>query len=403
MLPTRRFGAVTAALLAIAALAALAMHSTAKGAKPGGGGTTATFTLTNLGGFTAYGTFLDSQARGIANPDAFGVVQVAGYSRVAGNGLTMPWHAYVWSVSQTGTYLATSDLGTLSPPDDPYANSTYGFGINNSGVVVGRINNGATTAFVDFPGAGNGTGMYLLPFSAIAGAHNYVAAAVNDPDAEGRFSIVGEVADANRIPHGLLWQVSGPDLNGNHAISVPIDLGAFVPTAINDSGVMVGHLAGFPAMATLANGATLLSLIAGDTAGGALGINNRGDVVGWSQPSSGTGQAIVWSNASAWNPVALKRLGSNAPSRAYDINEQGQIVGYAYATWPNSKPTNSAGVLWENGSVYNLNALAGVSSTKSTPRVTWATAINDIGQISGVMNASATSDDSRAVVLTRKP
>jgi probable HAF family extracellular repeat protein len=149
-------------------------------------------------------------------------------------------------------------------------------------------------------------------------------------------------------------------------------------------------------MATLDNGVTLLSVFPGDTDGSALGINNLGDVVGYSGS-----HAIVWSHASAWNPVALKSLGNNAPSRAYDINEQGKIVGYAYATWPNSKPTLSAGVLWENGAVYDLNTLAGVA--KGSPHVTWATAINDIGQISGVMNASATSNDSRAVVLTRKP
>lgn len=363
--------------------------------KPSGGVGPA-YTLTNLGGLTAFGTFLDSQALGITNPDVFGVVHLAGYSRVAGDGSTMPWHAYVWSVSQTGAYLETSDLGTLSPPDNPYAYSSYAKGINNSGVVVGRIDDGS--AFVDFPGTGAGTGMYRLPLSDIVGAHNPVAVAVNNPAADGSFLIVGDVGDGNYIDHGLLWHVSGLDSNGAHTLSAPIDLGTFVPTAINDSGVMVGHQAGFPAIMTaLGNPATLLSVIPGDTGGGALGINNLGDVVGWSGI-----HAVVWSHASL-SPVALKMLASNAPCVAYDINEQGQIVGYAYATWPNSKPTLSAGVLWENGAVYDLNTLAGVSSTKNAPRVTWASAINDMGQISAIMNASATADDSRATVLTRKP
>lgn len=404
MKPFKRYPLILATTVT-AALLMLHHGGLVEAGKPSGGGGPA-YTLTNLGGFTAYGTFLNTQALGITNPDAFGVVHVAGYSRVAGTGGTvggtMPWDAYVWSVSQTGAYLATSDLGSLSPPDDPYANSSYGKGINNSGVVVGIIESKA--AFVNFPGTGAGTGMYLLPVSAITGAHAYVAAAVNDPAADGSFSIVGAVIDANRIDHGLLWQVSGPDSNGNHAINAPIDLGEFVPTAINDSGVMVGHQAGFPAiMATLADGATFLSVFAGDTAGSALGINNLGDVVGWSNPSSGITQAIVWSRASTWNPVALKRLGNNFPCKAYGINEQGKIVGLSYTTWPPTLSSSTAGVLWESGAVYDLNALAGVSSLKKTPRVTWATAINDIDQISGVMNASATSDDSRAVVLTRKP
>jgi probable HAF family extracellular repeat protein len=396
MLTSHRFRAVLKAMIAIAVSAALGMHANrfAIAGKPSGGGTTPAYTLTNLGGFTAYGTFLDTQARGITNPDAFGLVHVAGYSRVAGNGSTMPWDAYVWSVSQTGAYLATSDLGTLSPPNDPYARSSYANGINNSGVVVGRIDDGS--AFVVFPGTGAGTGMYRLPFSVFEGAYPYVAAAVNNPGADGGFSIVGDVVDANRIDHGLLWQVSGPDSNGYHALSAPVDLGAFVPTAINDSGVMVGHQAGVPAMATLANGVTLLRVFAGDTAGSALGINNLGDVVGWSNPSGGATQAIVWSRGSAWYPVILKRLHNNLGCKAYDINEQGQIVGFSY--------TNSAlhaGVLWENDSVYDLNTLAGAAH--GNPSVTWATAINDMGQISGVANVKAGVVDDRAVVLTRKP
>jgi hypothetical protein len=39
MIPTKRFGEVFTALFAIIVLAGLAMHSTAKGAKPSGGGT----------------------------------------------------------------------------------------------------------------------------------------------------------------------------------------------------------------------------------------------------------------------------------------------------------------------------------------------------------------------------
>jgi probable HAF family extracellular repeat protein len=151
-------------------------------------------------------------------------------------------------------------------------------------------------------------------------------------------------------------------------------------------------------MATLANGVTLLRVFAGDTAGSALGINNLGDVVGWSNPSSGATQALVWSRASAWYPVVLEKLYNNLGSKAYDINEQGQIVGFSYT--PSSL---TAGVLWENGSVYDLNALAGVANTKGNPRVTWANAINDIGQISGITNVKAGVIDDRAVVLTRKP
>jgi uncharacterized membrane protein len=257
-------------------------------------------------------------------------------------------------------------------------------------------------AFVDFPGTGAGTGMYLLPLSGLAGAHPPVAAALNDPDANGNFLIVGDVVDANRVDHGLVWYVSGPDANGHHNISDPIDLGTFIPNAINDSDVMVGHQAGFPAMATVQDGATHLGVFAGDTAGSALGMNNHGDVVGWSNPSGGATQAIVWSFASSWKPAVLKKLGNKLGGKAYDINEHGQIVGWSFTTWPPTLSSMTAGVLWENGAVYDLNALAGVPAGKH-PRVTWATAINDFGQITGITNVKAGVIDDAAVVLTRKP
>src|SRR6516165_7224178 len=78
MLTSHRFRAVLKAMIAIAVLAALGTDDIrlAIAGKPSGG-TTPAYTLTNLGCFTAYGTFLDTQARGITNPDAFGVVHVA--------------------------------------------------------------------------------------------------------------------------------------------------------------------------------------------------------------------------------------------------------------------------------------------------------------------------------------
>src|SRR3954453_1316635 len=81
MLPSRQSRSVLRATIAIAALAALGMHlnTFAIAGKPGGGGTTTTYTLTDLKGFSG-GSGIQGYAYGVGNPDAAGVVKIVGGS-----------------------------------------------------------------------------------------------------------------------------------------------------------------------------------------------------------------------------------------------------------------------------------------------------------------------------------
>ncbi|MGV3517154.1 hypothetical protein [Luteitalea sp.] len=100
----------------------------------------------------------------------------------------------------------------------------------------------------------------------------------------------------------------------------------------------------------------------------ALSLNNLGVVVGQSSPGAAGGaggRAVVWNGLT---PTNLGTLGGQE-SLAQGINDLGQIVGFSYL------PDGSLrAALWENGTIVNLGSGANFS---------YATAINNKGQIVG--------------------
>jgi probable HAF family extracellular repeat protein len=97
-------------------------------------------------------------------------------------------------------------------------------------------------------------------------------------------------------------------------------------------------------------------------------LNEAGQVVGYAG-----NRAFSWQNGAL---TALPTLGGTA-GMAEAINEHGQIVGTSTLTTP---PTGSRAVLWENGGITHLTPALGSGETSA------ATGINDAGEIVGNIN-----------------
>lgn len=101
----------------------------------------------------------------------------------------------------------------------------------------------------------------------------------------------------------------------------------------------------------------------------AYGVNDSGQVVGWSRDSSNAQKAFIWSNG-----ILTPLVGTSA--NALEINNLGQIAGEA----------NDRAVIWQNGLIIDL----GTTGIYSEPAI----AINDAGQVTGWQHTSATDASS---------
>jgi probable HAF family extracellular repeat protein len=103
----------------------------------------------------------------------------------------------------------------------------------------------------------------------------------------------------------------------------------------------------------------------------AYGLNDAGQVVGNSDvPGIANGRAFLYSNG------VMTDLGSLVDGRgstAYDINNNGQIVGFSYVS-----ATNTHGFLYSGGVMTDMVDPTGLGSNNAIAR-----AINDAGQIVG--------------------
>ena len=186
-----------------------------------------------------------------------------------------------------------------------------------------------------------------------------------------------------------------------------------------------------------------LGTVAGgtDTPGRAWGVNNRGDVVGFSRVAGTTSQATLWAGPNRprlGQPVGLGSLGDGERfseafaindhrqvvgrslvtgsteraflweehagmsdlgalgldhSRATDINQRGRVVGDAstFAGFPTFPPQP---FLWENGEMHDLNGLVDADTGWE---LLAAEGINDRGAITGYGRIDG---ETRAFLLT---
>jgi probable HAF family extracellular repeat protein len=145
-------------------------------------------------------------------------------------------------------------------------------------------------------------------------------------------------------------------------------------TAINNDGDMVGYFELIPGLARhhaflYQNGTTIDLGTLGGEASTAYDINDRGQIVGTANTSSGAGHAFLYENGKMQD---LGRLGVSA--QALGINNKGQIVGQALV----NDLGDSRAFIYHNGRMRDLNKMVEASSG-------WvlldAWDINDRGQI----------------------
>lgn len=135
------------------------------------------------------------------------------------------------------------------------------------------------------------------------------------------------------------------------------------------SALVVALLAIRPALADTSYVVEDLGTLSGDDSSVAWGINENGDVVGWSNGSAGT-RAFLYTDAGAM--VALPGLPARPRTIARDINDEGVVVGSA-----NAGGTDLGhAVLWRGGSVQDLGTLGTGSFSEA-----WG--VNNLGEVVG--------------------
>ena len=250
---------------------------------------------------------------------------------------TITTRAFLWSKNGGMVNLGTSGEPDQSkPPEEMFS---YAFGINNKGDIVGEVDN---LAFLWT----NKHGMVLL--NPLLPTWQWWSAAwdIND-----NRQIVGSgqadhfVSD-HREYHAMLWTDVGEMM----------DLGTLKKNSqalgINNHGMVVGGssdqektylherigFAGWcnefdplcvPFMWTKQYGMSQLPTLDEDVVMGcANGINDLGQVVGWSYTADGEVHAFLWTIKNGIKDLGTL-LGDNE-SVAYGINNLGQVVGYSY-------------------------------------------------------------------------
>lgn len=328
---------------------------------------------------------------------------VAGWSNQAGDAIR---HAALWKDG------VITDLKTLGGPS-----STVPWpGLNNNGMIVGI----SQTAEVDpldedwsceaggfLPNATNlecrgfvweNGVMQELP--TLGGNHGF-ATGVNN-----RGQIVGWAETTVHDPtctgvqvlqfRAVMWEPGNgtkqelPPLHGDSTSAA---------TAINDSGQAVGisgdcdqAVGRFSARhAVLWDHGTPAEIpnLGGKTWHTPMDINQRGDVVGFSNPP-GPGDpegefiahAFLWTKGSA-HAHDIGTLDGDPLSEAFAINTRGQVVGVSFGG-----AAGSRAFIYQNGKLENLNDLAHVAPDVLIS----AQDINDKGQITGRVRDAATGN-----------
>jgi len=304
--------------------------------------------LGSLGGGTTWATGINESG------------QVVGFSTISLGG---PYHAYFWQNDGKGM----RDLGTLTPALS--FSTSQAFGINDAGQVAGGSYSGTFRTFSTGP---QGVGMIDV---SPTNAWSPEAMAINN-----RGQMVGIFNDQNIFPysHAFIMNADGTGFR---------DLGTLgsafsAANSINDAGQVAGmaYSTGpnrfMHAFITDANGNNMrdLGTLGGNVSYGHA-INSSGQVAGASSIANGHNRAFL----TDVNGNNMRDLGNLAQSDDFEswangLNDLGQVVG-----WSGSLEGTAAFVTDPSGTgMYDLNSLVTLPSGVVLHE---ANGINELGQI----------------------
>lgn len=272
------------------------------------------------------------------------------YDQVAGYCIAQPssYRAFLWDA---GTM---TELGTLPGRIDSLATD-----INDGGQVVGYSLNYPSDqrAFLWEDGS-------MTDLGTLGGAESW-AFGIN-----GGGQVVGYSTTEGGAQHAFVWDSVGGmqdigTLGGSQSYA----------TGVNDSGQVVGfsQTVSGAEHAFLWDSGTMTDLGTLGFDSRAWAMNNSGHVVGYSH--FGTGSLDY--RAFLWRDGVMTDLGTLAGgrSRAYDINDAGQVVGFSSSAAAGMEP-----FLWQDGVMVDAKDLL-VPGSVFVPYQ--AHAINELGHIAG--------------------
>ncbi len=262
--------------------------------------------------------------------------------------------------------ITITDLGTL-----PGHQSSRATAINDLGQVIGESTtaDGVSHTFIWQNGimtdVGTLDGKSSIPYD------------IND-----QRQIVGESMTNCRV------NVDGVEVCDHHAFvwqdGVMTDLGTLggrvsVARAINEQGRVVGTSANH-AFVWQDGVITDLGTLPGHISSDANGVNNQGQIVGWSFGNQGydCDEGSCYAHAILWENGTMTDLGTlgGDDSIANGINDQRQVIG-----WSRNLDYDIHAFVWQNGTMTDLGTLGHYYSE--------AYAINDHGQVVGSSGTDA--------------
>jgi probable HAF family extracellular repeat protein len=267
------------------------------------------------------------------------------------------------------------NLGTLGGHES-YANS-----VNNRGQVVGLATNATPDSF-PFPGFGQQARAFLWEHGVMRdlgtlGGPDAFAIDINDRGQVLGFSFINSIPNAaTGFPtgEGFLWD------NGKMT-DIPDPLGGTVvsPFYLSNRGEVVGaadlpgDLPGQEEPFLWENGTFTDLGTLGGTQGRAEKVNDSGQIIGDATFAGDViDHAVIWQNGEKFD---LGTVGSDACSQGFDINSQGQAVGWSGAC----DQSVLRAAIWERGGpMVDLNTLI---SPDTGIYIFFAVNINDRGEI----------------------